>query len=93
MTKADIVELIANEYGFPKKESADLVESILKIIKDTLADGELVKVPGFGNFDVKEKGNHRGRNPLTGEEITIDAPKGADVQTSAMLKEAINKYR
>ena len=55
MTKADIVECIYERVGFSKKESADLVETVFDIIKDTLADGEKVKISGFGNFVVREK--------------------------------------
>jgi integration host factor subunit alpha len=91
MTKADIVERIANANGFTKLESMDLVESVLLIIKDTLADGEILKISGFGNFVVKEKKNRRGRNPVTGEEITIDARKVLTFKASAMLKDAMNR--
>lgn len=93
MTKADIVERISNVNGFTKAESMDLVESLLLIIKDTLAEGETLKVSGFGNFVVKVKNNRRGRNPQTGEEITIDARKVLTFKPSAMLKEAINGVR
>jgi len=91
MTKADIAERIAKVNGFTKLESMDLVESVLSIIKDTLADGETLKVAGFGNFVVKEKNDRRGRNPVTGEEITIDARKVLTFKPSAMLKDAMNK--
>jgi len=90
MTKADIAERIANENGFTKLESIDLVESVLSIIKDTLADGETLKISGFGNFVVKEKRDRRGRNPQTGEEITIDARKVLTFRPSRMLKDAMN---
>lgn len=90
MTKADIVERIANGNGFTRMESIDLVESVLAIIKDTLADGETLKVSGFGSFVVKEKNGRRGRNPQTGEEITIDARKVLTFKASTMLKDAMN---
>ena len=90
MTKADIAERIANANGFTKLESMELVESVLSIIKDTLADGESVKVMGFGNFIVKEKHDRRGRNPQNGEEITIDARRVLTFKASAILKGAIN---
>ena len=90
MTKYDIVERIANQNGFTKAESVDLVESVLSIIKDTLADGETLKVSGFGSFIVKEKNDRRGRNPQTGEEINIDARRVLTFKPSAVLKSAIN---
>ena len=55
MTKAEIVETIYERVGFSKKESADLVETVFQIIKETLAAGEKVKISGFGNFVVREK--------------------------------------
>ena len=90
MTKADIVERIANENGFSKAESLDLVESVLSIIKDTLADGETLKVSGFGNFVVKEKSDRRGRNPQNGEQITIEARKVLTFKPSKLLTGAMN---
>lgn len=91
MTKADIVERIAKVNGFSRTESIELVESVLDIIKDTLADGETLKVSGFGSFVVKEKNNRRGRNPQTGETITIEARRVLTFKPSMMLKEAVNK--
>lgn len=93
MTKADIVERIANENGFTKAESIDLVESVLSIIKDTLADGETLKVSGFGSFIVKEKNDRRGRNPQTGQELTIEARRVLTFKPSRMLKDAMNNIR
>ena len=90
MTKADIVERIASENGFTKSESMDLVESLLSLIKDTLADGETLKVSGFGNFIVKVKHDRRGRNPQTGEAITIEARKVLTFKPSKMLTGAMN---
>ena len=90
MTKADIAERIATGNGFTKLESMDLVESVLEIIKDTLADGEPVKISGFGNLVVKDKHDRKGRNPQTGEEITIDARRVLRFKPSAMLTGALN---
>ncbi len=91
MTKTDIVERVANENGFTRVESLELVESVLAIIKDTLADGEALKVSGFGTFMVKEKNDRRGRNPQTGEEITIDARRVLSFKPSRLLKDAVNR--
>ena len=92
MTKADIINRIATATGFSKPESSDHVETLLSIIKDTLAEGETLKIAGFGNFVVKGKNDRRGRNPVTGEEITIDARKVLIFKASPMLKGAMNKY-
>lgn len=91
MTKADIVDLIANKNGFTRAESIDHVEALLDIIKDTLADGGTVKVSGFGSFVVKKKNDRRGRNPQTGEEIRIEARRVLTFKPSMVLKNAINR--
>ncbi len=90
MTKADIVEKIYEKVGFSKKESAELVESVFDLIKNTLEDGDKIKIAGFGNFVVKEKADRRGRNPQTGEEIIISARKILTFKPSQVLKAAIN---
>lgn len=91
MTKADIVEKIYEKVGFSKKESAELVESVFDLIKNTLEKGDKIKIAGFGNFVVKEKADRRGRNPQTGEEITISARKILTFKPSQVLKSSLNK--
>jgi integration host factor subunit alpha len=90
MTKADIVEKIYEKVGFSKKESAELVETVFDLIKSTLEEGDKIKIAGFGNFVVKEKSDRRGRNPQTGEEITIVARKILTFKPSQVLKSSIN---
>jgi integration host factor subunit alpha len=90
MTKADIVEQIYEQVGFSKKESAELVERVFDIIKDTLARGEKVKISGFGNFVVREKNARKGRNPQTGEEIVLEARRVLTFKPSLVLKNLLN---
>lgn len=92
MTKADIIENIYEKLGLSKKESAELVEMVFDIMKDTLENGEKIKIAGFGNFVVKEKANRRGRNPQTGEEIVITARKILTFKPSQVLKASINMH-
>ena len=66
LTKSHLIEAIAEQNGFTKKKSTETAETILEIIKSTLASGEDVLVSGFGKFCVKEKRERRGRNPATG---------------------------
>ena len=89
MTKADIVEHIYERVGFSKKESAELVEKVFEIIKETLAEGEKVKISGFGNFVVREKNARKGRNPQTGEEIKIKAKNVPKFVAGKALKDAV----
>ncbi|GAM09932.1 integration host factor subunit alpha [Geobacter pelophilus] len=90
MTKADIVEKIYEKVGFSKKDSAELVELVFDIIKGTLETGDKIKIAGFGNFVVKDKADRRGRNPQTGEEITITARKILTFKPSQVLKASLN---
>jgi len=90
MTKADIVEKIYEKIGVSKKESAELVELVFEIMKNTLETGDKIKIAGFGNFVVKDKADRRGRNPQTGEEIVITARKILTFKPSQVLKASIN---
>ena len=71
LTKSQIVKQI-NDHGFSSKQSAEVVETLLEIIKKSLENGEDVLVSGFGKFCVKEKATRRGRNPSTGYDLMID---------------------
>lgn len=91
MTKVDIVERIQGKTGSSKKESAEMLEAVLSILKDTLEGGEKIKISGFGNFIVNQKADRRGRNPQTGESITIEARRILTFKPSHLLRDAINK--
>ena len=90
MTKADIVEKIYAKIGLSKTDSVELVEQVLEIMKATLERGEQLKITGFGKFIVKKKADRRGRNPQTGEEITITARRILTFKPSALLKQSMN---
>ena len=91
MTKADIIETVYEKVGgFSKKEAADVVESVFDAIKETLEKGEKIKVSGFGNFLVREKKERVGRNPQTGDKITIRARRVLTFKPSQVLKNALN---
>ncbi len=89
LTKADIVERVYKEGTFSKKEATDVVEAIFKVIKDTLAKGEKVKISGFGNFSLRDKRTRMGRNPQTGEAMEIPARRVLTFRPSQVLKEDI----
>lgn len=90
MTKNDIVEHIYERVGFSKKEASEVVESIFEAIKSHLEHGEKVKISGFGNFVVHRKRPRKGRNPQTGEEITISGRKVLSFKASPVLKKSMN---
>jgi integration host factor subunit alpha len=90
MTKADIVDKVWERIGGKKKDSQDLVESVFSMVKVTLENGENVKITGFGKFEVKQKKDRRGRNPQTGETITIEARRILSFKPSTLLRAAIS---
>jgi len=90
MTKADIVEEVYERVGISKQEAARLTEIFLDIMKEALGKGEKVKISGFGNFVVRSKRPRRGRNPQTGEEITITPRKVLTFKSSPLLKQTLN---
>jgi integration host factor subunit alpha len=91
MTKLDIAERIHSKTELSKKDSIEMLENLLSIIKQTLEEGEKIKIAGFGNFEVKQKNDRRGRNPQSGEAMTIVARKILTFKPSNVLKQRINK--
>jgi integration host factor subunit alpha len=90
LTKEHIAAKIGADCGFMKGEAADILETLLRIIKATLATGEDVMVSGFGKWHVKSKHARRGRNPHTGEAVILDARRVVTWKYSPVLKSAVN---
>jgi len=90
LTKAQIVEIITEENGFPKNKSTQIVEALIELIKSTLSNGDDVLVSGFGKFAVKNKGQRRGRNPATGEDLMLSARKVVTFKWSGKLRDKLN---
>lgn len=90
VTKADLVERVYERLGFSKKEAADLVELVFNTLKESITSGEKVKVSGFGNFVVRSKRSRVGRNPQTGDQITISARHVLTFRPSQVLKAMLN---
>jgi integration host factor subunit alpha len=91
MTKAELVSVVCDQCSFPRQESAQIVEQIFQILKETLETGEKVKISGFGNFIPREKRPRKGRNPQTGEAVTISGRRVVTFKTSAILRKAVNQ--
>jgi integration host factor subunit alpha len=90
LTKDDLAKAIAESNGFPLNRSQELVETLLELIKTELTAGKDVLVSGFGKFWVKEKGERRGRNPATGEDMMLDARRVVTFKCSGQLRKKIN---
>jgi integration host factor subunit alpha len=91
MTKGDIVEKVSGACGYSKKESSELVECVISLIKECLESNEELKISGFGKFEVQQKKSRRGRNPQTGEPLEISARRILTFKPSQLLKAALNK--
>ena len=89
MTKIEVVNMLYENIGIPKNECINLVESVFEIIKSELEKGNPVMVSGFGKWKVKAKKERRGRNPKTGEDVTIAARKIVTFKASPVLKATI----
>jgi integration host factor subunit alpha len=90
LTKAHIVDAIADQIGYPKNHSSEIVETLLEIIKKALESGDDVLISGFGKFCVKEKAERRGRNPSTGEDMMMKPRKVVVFRWSRRLRDKIN---
>ena len=90
LTKVEMVNSIADQIGYPKNYSSEIVETLLEIIKGSLESGDDVLISGFGKFCVKEKAERRGRNPSTGEDMMMKPRKVVTFRCSRNLREKIN---
>jgi len=90
LTKERIIDTIFNSTDLSRKKSSQVVESLLEAIKKALESGEDVLISGFGKFCVKEKNERRGRNPATGNDLTLGARRVVKFKCSGRLRDKIN---
>lgn len=90
LTKSHLIDGIAEQNGFTKNHSLEILETLLEIIKKNLESGDDVLITGFGKFCVKEKGERRGRNPSTGEDMMVRSRKVVTFRSSGNLRKKIN---
>jgi len=90
LTKFQIIDAIAEQNGFTKNKSTETVETILELIKSSLASGEDVLISGFGKFCVKKKRERKGRNPATGEDMMLAPRRVVTFKCSGKLRDRIN---
>ena len=91
LTKAHIVQAIAETNGYTQKKALETVEIILELIKRSLEKGEDVLISKFGKFCVKQKAGRRGRNPATGKDLMLAPRKRITFRCSGKLREKINE--
>ncbi len=90
LTKANIVEAVAEQIGYTKNQSVNTIETLLELIKRSLESGEDVLISGFGKFCVKEKRERRGRNPSTGEDMMLEPRRVVTFNCSRKLRDRVN---
>jgi len=89
VTKAEIAKVVHERVGLSKKESGQIVDVVLDVVHKALEKGEDVKLSGFGHFMVRNKRPRRGRNPKTGDEITISSRRIVTFRASQLLKNQV----
>ena len=89
LTRIDLSEAVFREVGLSRNESAQLVESVLEHMSDSLVTGEQVKISSFGTFSVRNKTARIGRNPKTGEEVPINPRRVLTFRPSHLMKDRV----
>ncbi len=92
LTKAHMAESLFNEIGLNKHEAHDLVDSFFEELGAGLADGEQIRLSGFGNFYLRDKSERPGRNPKTGENVLIPARRVVTFRPGQKLKARVQAY-
>ena len=90
VTKALLLNRIHSRVGITKREAGTLVDSIFDTICQSLEEGDKVKISGFGNWEIRSKGERPGRNPRTLQAITISSRRVVTFKASQVLKAALN---
>jgi integration host factor subunit alpha len=92
LTKAEMAEALFNHLGLNKREARELVDLFFEELRHALANGEQIKLSGFGNFDLRDKNQRPGRNPKTGQEIPISARRVVTFRPGQKLKAKVESY-
>ena len=90
-TKVDIIEKIAGKNNLSQSEAKDTIETLLEIMKSTLASGEDIMLSGFGKFQVNEKAPRKGRNPATGDAMVLKKRRVVTFKCAGKLRDRLNK--
>lgn len=91
MNKKELVAAIAEKSEVTKKDVEKVMQSFTEVVSEELAKGEKIQMVGFGTFEVAERAEREGRNPKSGEVMTIAASKSPKFKTGKALKDIVNK--
>ncbi len=92
LTKADLSEHLNDVVGLNKREAKELVELLFEELRESLIDGEPVRLSGFGNFELRDKNERPGRNPKTGEEVPVSARRVVTFRAGQKLRSQVERY-
>jgi integration host factor subunit alpha len=90
ITKSTIVDAISDRFKISTTEAKEVLETLLETMKSTLASGEDLMISGFGRFQVNDKAPRKGRNPASGEDMTLDKRRVVTFKCSGKLRDQIN---
>jgi DNA-binding protein HU-beta len=93
MTKAELIDAVAEKTELKKRDVSDVVDNLLECVKAALQKGEKVQLIPFGSFEVRDRQKREGRNPKTGERLTIPARKVPAFHAGKDLRDAVNKAK
>jgi DNA-binding protein HU-beta len=93
MNKAELISNVAEKAEFTKKDAEKAVSAVLDAIGEALSRGDKVQLVGFGTFEIRERAARKGRNPQTGEEISIAAANVPVFKAGKALRDAVDKER
>jgi len=91
VTRKELAVAVNDQLGVSQRNSSEIVDTVFSVLKDTLLNGESVKLVQFGTLTVRDKASRRGRNPRTGEPMTITERKMVSFRPSKKLRERLNK--
>ncbi|MBL4616415.1 MAG: integration host factor subunit alpha [Robiginitomaculum sp.] len=90
VTRSDLADKLVSEVGLSRQDSADFVDRVFELMTQELARGKSVKLSSFGAFHVRDKNQRVGRNPKTGEEVSIEPRRVIVFKSSQVLKERVD---
>jgi DNA-binding protein HU-beta len=91
VNKSELITSIAEKSGLTKKDAEKALKAFTESVQETLAGNDKVQLVGFGTFEVRARGERKGRNPKTMEDITIPASKAPVFKAGKELKDTVNK--
>jgi integration host factor subunit beta len=91
MTKADLIDEVASLSSLPRKETELIVNTVFENITEALSKGDKVELRGFGSFRIRRRNSRKGRNPKTGDAVTVPGKRVPFFKVGKRLRERVNR--